>query len=88
MNCDDDQWYQTIKELTMKLRRLEMMSSGMVDQLDEVEMLSSTQFLFQEELNNLNSSRNDFKLIENFIGDLEIHAYIKDLEKTLELVRK
>lgn len=88
MNCDDDQWYQTIKELTMKLRRLEMMSSGMVDQLDEVEMLSSTQFLFQEELNNLNSSRNDFKLIENFIDDLEIHAYIKDLEKTLELVRK
>lgn len=84
---DNNNCYSQIQELCVKLGRLEIMSTGLVDQLDELEVLAGAQYLFQEEFNNLNS-RNDFKLIENFISDLEVNAYVKDLENTLELVRK
>lgn len=82
-----NQCYESIQDLIVKLGRLEIVSSGLEEQMDELEIFSRTQYMFQEDFNNLNT-RNDFKLIENFIGDLEQYAYIKDLEKTLELVRK
>ena len=84
---DENTCYKSVQDLCVKLGRLEIISSGLVDQLDELEVLAGAQYLFQEEFNNLNSG-NDFKLIENFISDLEVNAYVKDLEKTLELVRK
>lgn len=78
---------ESICDLNERLKRLVLMSSDLEDQMDELEDVSAYKIQFQNDFAAINNNRNDFKIIENFRNDLELEAYVKDLEKTLELVR-
>lgn len=80
--------YEAIIGLNNRLKRLELISSDLEDQLDELGDLTTTKYQFQNDFAAFNDYRDDIKIIENFKSDLEIEAYIKELQDTIELVRK
>lgn len=79
--------YETVEGLIDRLKRLQLITTGLEDQLDELNEFSNTKNQFQNDFANFNENRNDSKIIENMRNDLEIKAYVSDLERTIELVR-
>lgn len=85
---EEDQIYENVDALIDRLKRLQLITTGLEDQLDDLSELSNTKYQFQNDFAIFNENRNDSRIIENMRSDLEIKAYVGDLEKTIELVRE
>jgi hypothetical protein len=71
-----------------KLKYYGLIAADLENSLEDVLHSMDTTNRYKYDLPIFNSNRNSEKLIEHIRSDLELKAYVDDLENTLELVRK
>lgn len=84
----DDQELSKIFECRIeKLKYYGLIISDLENSLDDALAAMDTTNRYKYDLPIFNESRNDENLIDGIRNELEMKAYISDLENTLELVR-
>lgn len=71
-----------------KLKYYGLIISDLENSLEDALASMDTTSRYKYDLPIFNGNRNDDTLIDNIRNDLELKAYVSDLENTLELVRK